>query len=168
MIQLRTSHFFKMNTLSPKLYLGAKRVRDAFIASFPEHTALIGKLKPGRFCFRVMFPGKNPDMISLSISCPPDAWGNQEIDDVPELAYAPVIETALFKGFNFWFDYSLGYFDVQRYGSPEEVIDHYLWLVQQVKEMKQKEIKQKKNRKAKLRKQMREESGYQPRIVLRM
>ncbi len=87
--------------------------------------ALEARHKNG-YCFRVIFKSPKNLAHAISISYPPDAYGNKGVEyNQPEIA--TTIETALIDSTNnlFYLD-KLGYSDVLRFDTPEEIVEEIL------------------------------------------
>ena len=87
----------------------------------------------GSFCFRVHFvnqPRGFQNVYGISISFPPDAMGNRGTQNGdPELP--TTIETALFQlSGELYYNSELGYDDVGRFGSADEIVDEIIRISQ--------------------------------------
>jgi hypothetical protein len=89
--------------------------------NLPENLTL-EPMRGGNYCFRISgFNKTNNDFDMVSVSYPPDAMGNRGAPyDGPN---PETIETALFKDGKLVYISSLGYEDIKRFRTFEELLE---------------------------------------------
>ncbi len=78
------------------------------------------------YCFRVIFESPKNLVHAISISYPPDAYGNRGVEyNQPEIA--TTIETAVIDSTNkLFYPNELGYSDVLRFDTLKEIVEEIL------------------------------------------